>query len=104
MEAPRIPSLFKFGRTNGPKRFEFQTRYYDEQKERMKERYDRLKLEVSEEELTRTQTRDRMRAAIDQKWKRGQYQKASALQRIRVLIIVLILGLGSYYLYLKYFN
>ena len=104
MEAPRIPSLFKFGRTGGPKRFSFPTRYYDERKERLKERYDKLKLEMSEEELTREQTRDRMRAAIDSKWKRGHYQKASALRQVRVLVIVICLGLIAYYSYYKLLN
>ncbi|MFT6844997.1 MAG: hypothetical protein ACJAUV_001187 [Flavobacteriales bacterium] len=104
MEAPKIPSLFKFGRSSGPNRFKFPARYYDERKERLKNRYDQMKQEVSADELTREQTKDRMRASIDDKWKRNTYQKASALRQVRVLVLILCLGLIAYYSYYKLLN
>lgn len=104
MEAPRIPSLFKFGRTSGPKRFHFPTRYYDERKERLEERYEQLKLEMSKDELTREQIRDRMKAAIQDKWKRNNYHRGNVFRQARVLLIFVILTLIAYYIFYKDFE
>ena len=39
MKPPKLPTIF---RTKKPKQFNFEPRYYNAQKEKMKERYDRI--------------------------------------------------------------
>ena len=46
MKAPKIPSLFGFG-SKKPDQFFFEPRYYNERKDKLKKRYDRINREVT---------------------------------------------------------
>lgn len=53
MEAPKLPSMFGI-KTRRPNQFYFEPRYYDEKKEKMQKRYDRIGKEVENEGTART--------------------------------------------------
>ena len=48
MEAPKLPSMFGI-KTRRPNQFYFEPRYYNEKKEKMKKRYERIGKEIENE-------------------------------------------------------
>jgi hypothetical protein len=82
-----LPSFFK---TQRHKRFEYQYRHYDPDKERHEE----LKRKYSGEE--RDFSADRMRADLRSKWEQNKRAQRTALPGTRLLIIIAFLALLSY--------
>ena len=82
-----LPSLFK---TQKHKRFEYQYRYYDPDKERHEEL--RKKYAGEGKEFSA----ERMRADLRSKWEQNKRSQRSALPGTRLLVIIAFLALLSY--------
>ncbi len=100
MKAPKVPSFFKFGRTNGPRQFTYTPRYYDEQKERIEDR--KKLLNVEEKPLPDDVRREVMREKMRDTWDRRSLAPNNGFSVKRFVIILLVLCAGMYYLLQKY--
>lgn len=98
MEAPKIPSMFGF-RTKKPERFYFEPRYYDERKEKMKKRYDRIERQVNQNPTFEKSNTDDFKSSIRENWD-NSYSRSRAGNKMntRVIIYVLALGALAYYI------
>mgnify|MGYP006232983329 FL=1 len=97
MEAPKLPSLFGL-RSKRPNQFYFEPRYYNERKEKMKKRYERIEKELSEEESSRTNPEE-FKATLRDSWGNG-YARNKVGQQMsrRVIIYVIALLALAYYI------
>jgi len=97
MEAPKLPSLFGV-RSKRPDRFYFEPRYYNERKEKMNQRYERLGKEISNEKNNRTNPED-FKATLRENWGNG-YARSKVGQQMsrRVIIYVIALLALAYYI------
>jgi len=98
MEAPKIPSMFGF-RTKRPTQFYFEPRYYDEKKEKMKQRYNRIGKEVDSKNETEKIRTEEFKSTIKENWGNG-YSRSRARNKmsIRVIIYVVALLALAYYI------
>ncbi len=100
MEAPKIPSMFGF-RSKKPDRFHFEPRYYDERKEKMKQRYERIGKEVNNDgETERTNTED-FKSTLRENWG-NSYSRSRAgnqMNRRVILYVIVLLALAYYILF-----
>ncbi len=97
MEAPKLPSLFGF-RSKRPEQFYFEPRYYNERKEKMKKRYDRIGREVENTSTERTNTEE-FKSTLRENWGSGYARnKAGSQMNRRVFIYVLALLALAYYI------
>lgn len=87
-----ISSFFK---TPRPRRFNFQARYYDENKEEMQERYARIKAEVEGEKEGGSLRRVDFRSQWVKQKKTTNFEKKS---NIRLLFIFILLCAICYYI------
>lgn len=96
MEAPKIPSFFGF-RTKRPNQFYFEPRYYDERKEKMEQRYERISKELksSSDDSLNPET---FKSTLRENWGNGYSRKKTGNQiNKRVLLyVVVLLGLVYY--------
>ena len=97
MEAPKIPSLFGF-KSKKPDRFYFEPRYYDERKEKMKKRYERIEKEINSASSERTNTAD-FKSELRENWK-NNYSRSKAGNQMnkRVFIYIIALAALAYYI------
>jgi len=97
MEAPKLPSLFGL-RTKDPNRFHYEPRYYDERKEKMKQRYERIGKEISNSNNERT-NKEEFRSTLRENWNNGYSRTKSGNQmNKRVIIYVIALLALAYYI------
>ncbi len=87
MEAPKIPSFIKSKYQF--KRFSFQPRYYDEEKEKLNSRKKRIENDegLNSDEIER---RARMKMSMEETW-RSRRSSENRKSNIRIAIIVAIL-------------
>lgn len=95
MEAPKIPSFIKS--MYQFKRFSFQPRYYNAEKENLEIRKTRIEKEVNNDALSddRIERHARMKFKMEDSWKNRrsiEYRKSN----IRIMIIIAILVLILY--------
>jgi len=96
MEAPRIPSMFGI-RSKKPDQFYFEPRYYDERKEKMKKRYDRIGKEVNLKSPSERTNSEDFKSRIREDWGNGYSRnKAGNKMNSRVIIYVAILVVLAY--------
>lgn len=97
MEAPKLPSMFGI-KTRRPSQFYFEPRYYDEKKEKMKKRYDRISKEVENTDNSRTNPEE-FRSTLKENWGAGyaRNKMGSTINR-RVLIYIVALVALAYYI------
>ena len=97
MEAPKLPSLFGL-RSKRPNQFYFEPRYYNERKEKMQKRYDRIGKELKESENLRTNPEE-FKATLRENWGNG-YARSKVGQQMsrRVIIYVIALLALAYYM------
>jgi len=97
MEAPKIPSMFGL-RSKKPNQFYFEPRYYDERKEKMKKRYERIAKEVDSTSEKNTPSSD-FKSELRENWK-NNYSRSKAGNQInkRVIIYVVTLLALAYYI------
>ncbi|MDF1673211.1 MAG: hypothetical protein P1U41_06875 [Vicingaceae bacterium] len=97
MEAPKLPSMFGI-KTRRPNQFYFEPRYYDEKKEKMKKRYDRISKEVENEGTARTNPEE-FRLTLKENWGAGYARsKMGATINRRVIIYIVALVALAYYI------
>jgi hypothetical protein len=99
MEAPKLPSLFGL-RSKKPNQFYFEPRYYNERKEKMKQRYDRINKEVnnSPNQSEPSKTED-FKSTLRENWGNNYSRnKAGNQMNRRVIIYVIALFALAYYI------
>ncbi|PCJ28149.1 MAG: hypothetical protein COA97_02415 [Flavobacteriales bacterium] len=98
MEAPRIPSMFGF-KSKKPNQFYFEPRYYDEQKEKMLKRYDRIAREVTNKPSFERLNSEDFKSTLRENWGTN-YNRAKAGNKMntRVIIYVIALVALAYYI------
>lgn len=89
-----ISSFFKKTRY---KTFEYTPRYYDEAKEKMKDRYDRIQAELDGKDAAFS--KDRFRNNLRESWQNNKKTSSpQAKSIVRMLVIAVILILLSYFI------
>ena len=97
MEAPRIPSMFGM-RLKKPNRFYFEPRYYNERKEKMNQRYQRIGKELGAEDSKRMHQED-FKAEMRENWGNSYSRNAAGGQlNKKVLFYVVALVVIAYFL------
>ncbi len=91
----------KFFRTPRSKQFNYQPRYYDEQKEDLQKRVEAAKQEVRAEKVEKDYSKDAVRSRIDFRGQRPTAQRPNFMTNIRVLFIAGILAMVLFFV-LKY--
>lgn len=99
MEAPKLPSMFGI-KTRRPNQFYFEPRYYDEKKEKMKKRYERIGKEVENEGNQRTNPEE-FRSTLKENWGAGyaRNKMGATINRRVIIYIVALLALAYYILF-----
>lgn len=99
MEAPKLPSLFGL-RSKRPNRFYFEPRYYNERKEKMKKRYDRIGKELDASSSERTNPEE-FKATLQENWGNGYARSKVGGQMSRrvIIYVIALLALAYYMLY-----
>lgn len=97
MEAPKIPSMFNF-RSKKPNRFYFEPRYYNERKEKLQQRYEKISREVNNSKGERSDSTD-FKATLRTHWG-NNYNRSKSANKMnkRVLIYVAVLLMLTYLL------
>lgn len=97
MEAPKLPSMFGI-KTRRPNQFYFEPRYYNEKKEKMKKRYERIGKEIENEGKNRTDSEE-FRSTLRENWGAGyaRNKMGSTINR-RVIIYIAALVALAYYI------
>ena len=100
MKAPKVPGIFNFFRhMKGHNRFEYQPRYYDENKEKMQERYERISKELDSE--VKEDRSEQFKNQLHHSWERTQHRTmGGGRMKLRIIIYAIIL-LGLAYLMLN---
>lgn len=101
MKPPRIPSIFKQGRYNRHKEFEYKPRFYDEQKERLEKRRQEIQKEIEREKRLTAAGEQDLRERISESWSRRETRRQKKQSNTRILLILAILVLIIYYIYSK---
>ncbi len=91
MEAPKIPSMFGF-RSKKPNQFYFEPRYYNERKEKMKQRYDRIGQEVDNSKTAERTNPEDFKATLRDNWGNG-YARSKAGNQMNRRVIIYVIGL-----------
>ena len=100
MEAPKLPSIFGL-RSKKPNQFNFEPRYYDERKEKMKQRYDRINREMDNTNLDKTHPED-FKSTLRDNWGNGYSRNRAGNQlNKRVVIYIVVLFALAYYFFLR---
>ncbi len=94
MNIPRIPSFFKARR---PNQFEFQPRYYSEQKEKMDERRGRIARELEASNKTQ-HNKEQFRSQLRENWGEARHKKTGYSMNYRIIFYILILVGVAYFL------
>ncbi|MGB0882652.1 MAG: hypothetical protein ACPGSO_06830 [Vicingaceae bacterium] len=96
MEAPKIPSLFGF-RSKKPDQFYFEPRYYNERKEKLQQRYDRISREVNKEGVQEERTTEEFKSTLRENWGNGYSRnKTGGQMNKRVIIYIVALAVLAY--------
>jgi hypothetical protein len=96
MEAPKIPSLFGF-RSKKPDQFYFEPRYYNERKEKLKKRYDRINREVNSASVTEERNSEEFKSSLRENWGESYSRnRTGGKMNKRVLIYIVALAILAY--------
>ena len=97
MEAPKLPSIFGL-RSKKPNQFYFEPRYYDKRKEKMEQRYNRIRKEIDSTSANKTKTEE-FKSTLRENWGNGYSRtKAGNQMNRRVIIYVIALFALAYYI------
>jgi len=96
MQAPKIPSLFGL-KSKSPDQFYFEPRYYNERKEKLKKRYDRISREVTSAPATEERSSEEFKSNLRENWGESYSRnRTGGKMNKRVLIYVVALLIISY--------
>ena len=96
MEAPRLPSMFGF-RSKKPEQFYFEPRYYNERKEKMKKRYDRIGRELNDNPSFEKSNTEDFKSNMRENWNNSYTRSRAGNQMNRRVIIYVIALLALAY-------
>ena len=96
--ALRFGQMFTLFKGQGPRRFHYNTRYYDERKERIAKKM-KLAKKLEENEKKGMYAKESMRESIRENWVRSEYSQATKSANYRVLIILIMLCIICYIIY-----
>ena len=96
MEAPRLPSMFGF-RSKKPEQFYFEPRYYNERKEKMKKRYDRIGRELNDTPSFEKSNTEDFKSNMRENWNNSYTRSRAGNQMNRRVIIYVIALLALAY-------
>ena len=85
MKAPRLVDMMTLFRTQGPRGFEYGPRYYDEAKEKMQERRERLGMDLEAE-----MSLDERKALMAERMKHSWHRESSDWQRVMRLAVAAV--------------
>jgi hypothetical protein len=89
MLTPKLPSFIKLPRY---KRFEYKPLYYNEAKEEMKNRYERIKDELNLSDPDKPGYKsDAFRERLKSRWNRNTYSKSVSTSNFRVFLILIVI-------------
>jgi len=101
MKAPRLPSMFKLTEHNRYRRFSYNPRVYDPQKERLEERRRQIEAELKSTGNLSDSSRGALRERITESWARKESRRVKRNSGIRLLLILGILVVLLYAIYSK---
>jgi hypothetical protein len=98
MEAPKIPSMFGF-RSKKPDQFYFEPRYYNERKEKMKQRYESIGREVENNPTMEPTNTEDFKSTMRENWG-NSYSRSTAGNKMntRVILYAIALLAIAYYI------
>ncbi len=97
MLTPKLPSFIKLAKY---KEFEYKPMYYNEAKEEMKKRYEKIKKEIQNAENNpNTHSTEIFRDKLRERWGRKTYGKSVSNFNFRVIIIIFLIVLGLWYIF-----
>ncbi|MCA1762416.1 MAG: hypothetical protein LC664_05420 [Flavobacteriales bacterium] len=102
MKPPRIPSIFKLSQYNEYKRFHYEPRTFDEQKERLAKRKLEIEKELEREKRLGKNYESHLRESIHNSWSKRETRRQKRNSSIRLLLILAALLLLVYYIYAKF--
>ena len=100
MEAPKLPSLFGF-KSKRPNQFYIEPRYYDERKEKMKKRYDRIGRELENNPASSSNTEE-FRSTLKENWGDGYARRklnGGGMSRRVIIYLIALLAIAYYILF-----
>ncbi|MBE7443144.1 MAG: hypothetical protein HS119_11915 [Flavobacteriales bacterium] len=96
MQPPKIPSFFK---TKRPAQFYFEPRYYNERKEKMEERYNRISKELSNDNKGERTDANVFRSSLRDNWaSSSRHAQGSAVNKRVLFYIILLVAIAYYFL------
>jgi len=100
MEAPKLPSMLGF-KSKKPNQFYFEPRYYDERKEKMQQRYERIDREVnSNSSNNRTNATD-FKSELRDNWQ-NNYSRSKAGNQMNKRVLIYVVGLMALAYYILF--
>lgn len=97
MKPPKLPSFFK---TKEPNQFYFEPRYYDERKEKIKQRYDRISREINNNGSDQIRSED-FKAKLRENWGNGYSRNrvGNQLNKKVVFYVIILFVLAYFFLF-----
>ncbi len=102
MKAPRIPSIFKLTEYNQNRKFNYQPRVYDAQKEKLEKRKRQIEAELAAEKRVGKNYESHLRERISESWTHKENRKQQRNSSYRLLLILSILILLMYFIFDKF--
>lgn len=102
MKPPRIPSVFKLTQYNEYKRFKYEPRTFDEQKERLAKRRLEIEKELEREKRLGKNYETHLRESIHNSWSKRETRRQKRNSSYRLLLILAALLALLYYIYKKF--
>lgn len=102
MKAPKLPGNLRFIKTRTPKAFSYTPVYYDEKKERLKERRKIISETIQKEAALTDEQREKLREISSSNWRRPYYKRQSYLATVRFFLILMALVLMFVWLFLRW--
>lgn len=102
MKPPRIPSVFKLTKYNEYKRFHYEPRTFDEQKERLAKRKLEIEKELEREKRLGKNYETHLRESIHNSWSKRETRRQKRNSSYRLLLILAALLAILYYIYKKF--
>lgn len=102
MKPPRIPSVFKLTQHNEHKRFHYEPRTFDEQKEKLAKRKREIEKELEREKRLGKNYETHLRESIHNSWSKRETRRQKRNSSYRLLLILAALLALLYYIYKKF--
>ncbi|HKL02956.1 MAG TPA: hypothetical protein VJ911_04745 [Cryomorphaceae bacterium] len=102
MKPKHFPSIFKLSKYNEYKRFHYEPRTFDEQKQKLAERKIQIEKELEREKRLGKNYEAHLRESIHNSWSKRETRRQKRNSSFRVLLILAALLAILYYIYIKF--